>query len=284
MIPEQFDTVRLVGSQTIYLQVLNAEVNAPYLVKFIDGLGPPEFDVSLTRNQDAFTSFESRFTQGRQLIFRVSLNPDYSDGERPRGLRSPFYGLITPEYSEKGPHIEVIFSRAGVDKFWTRGYISQMEMAPFNQESELQITMICSDPYLHAIGVYSHASFSSTSPLIVPNYGSAPTGFLAKFAITSNTQTFDLRSGFPGWGPHLLLDAGTETFQSGDEIHINTDSVDRFVGHRRGGVYIQTYKIVSAQSTGWPNLVGGDNSLSWDVGSDKFSWISLQYVPKYWGI
>jgi hypothetical protein len=259
-------------------------LNTAYFIKFIDGLGAPEFDVVLTRNQDARTSFENRHTQGRQLIFRIVLNPNYSAGQKPRDLRSPFYGLITPQFSDKGPLVEVIFSKEGVDQFWTKGYVKNLEVAPFNKEPELQLTMICSDPYLHALSLYSHDTFSSTSPLLVTNYGSAPTGFLAKFSIVSNTQTFDIRTGLAGWGEHLKLDAGTETFLAGDEIHINTDPAERFVGHSRASSYIQTYQIVTPETSGWPILVGGENTISWDVGSDKFTWISLQYIPKYWGI
>lgn len=284
MIPNQFDTVRLVGQETVYLPILNAGINTAYFVKYIDGLGAPEFDVVLTKNQDARTAFSARHTQGRQLIFRIVLNPNYASGQKPRDLRSPFYGLVTPEFNSKGPLVEVIFSKEGVDQFRTSGYVKNLEIAPFNKEPELQLTMICTDPYLHATSLYSHDTFSSTSPMTITNYGSAPTGFLAKFNIIANTQTFDLLSGQVGWGPHLRLDAGTETFLAGDEIHIDTNPESRFVGHMRSSSYLQTYEVVKTETSGWPILVGGDNTLSWEVGSDKFTWISLEYVPKYWGI
>jgi hypothetical protein len=283
-IPSQYDTVHLVGRETVSLPVINSGINASYFVKFIQGLGAPEFEVVLSKNQDARTAFEARHTQGRELIFRVILNPDFTEGERVRLLRAPFYGLITPEWSDQGPLVEVIFSHEGTDQFWTRGYVKTLELAPFNKEPELQLTILCSDPYLHALSTYSASGLSSTSPITVENVGSAPTGFLAKFAVDASMTEFNLRSGAAGWGPELYLQSGAQTFLAGDEIHINTDPPDRFVGHMRGGSYLQTYQLVTAGTTGWPTLEGGNNTLSWDMSAGNFSWISLQYEPKYWGI
>lgn len=270
-----FDAVRLSGLTDIDLPIFGVTPNDPYQVTNIDGLGPPELDVLLAENHAPGGIFVNRRSQGRQIVARIGLNPDYKIGQDVSDLRYYLYGLLSPGVDPQNQSIKVSLLNSNVPVVDTTGYVKRIEIVPFNKKPEVQITIDCLGPYLEEPDLIELTPPESIT-WTVTNYGRAPTGVKFEVEFTQTLSTFSIAIQN---GTSMTFQAD---FQVGDQLVVDTNEATRFVGLRRAGSFILYLEMLTAESK-WLVLHGGEHTFQTSDPAE-FNWNLFEYRNRYWGI
>lgn len=274
-----FDSIRLSGLTDLDLPIFGVRVTDPFQVTNVNGLGAPELQVELADAHNSGGVFMSRRAQGRQVVIRVGLNPDYKIGQTVGDLRHSLYGLLSPRTSAADQSMTVSLLLRNVPVAQTTGYVSRIEIVPFNQTPEAQITIECLGPYLESPEVTSYLDdIPDTATWTLDNVGLAPTGINFEVTLDVAVPTFTIQ---------ILnsdrMDFSYSTgFQVGDRLIVDTNEATRFVGLERSASYIAYLEILSGDSN-WLTLYGGSHTFQ-TTDPVNFTWDKFEYRTKYWGI
>lgn len=279
----KWDEVRLVGLSTVTLKRSGASMSDRYLFKAASGLGPPEMFVSISDIAVQGGVFQNRRPANRQMVYRIGLNPNHMIDETAEDLRTELYGLLTPGIVSYGEDkVLVHFYYNGEYVAEANGWISKMEPVLFTKVPEVQITIDCADPYIQAPEPYYLPQPIDGLNPIIPNIGTAPTGFKLEILFTQGTPFFRL---FDGPNPEDIvidLTLGSPYFNIGDTLTINTEPGEREILHDNGST-VKPLIYLLPSSVKWPMLRGGDNPF-WTYLYTTFVFTNISYKPKYWGV
>lgn len=272
----RFDAIRLSGLTNIELPIFGVKVSDPYLVTSVDGLGPPELEVLLAETHTPGGIYINRRAQGREIVIRCGLNPNYKLGQAVMDLRYLLYGLLSPGVDPHDQSISIILLNANVPVLQTNGYVKRIEIVPFAKKPETQITIACLGPYLNAPEQSYMENIPEESSWTLTNVGLAPTGISFEIEIVKPISNFSIE--VSGGNKMVFV---TE-FLAGDRLVVNTSESDRFVGLKRNGTYIRYLELLTPESE-WIMLHGGEHTI---LTSDptEFNWITFNYRNRYWGI
>ena len=131
-------------------RIVDAQLNLPlqgpskFPIIFVDGLTPvaAEFASSPYANLPGEYLQSSRVGV-RNIVLTLELKPDWSAGEDPEDLRKILSGFFTPGHSVE---FELVTDRA------TRhisGVVETFEAPMFVREPQVQISVLCHDPYFY---------------------------------------------------------------------------------------------------------------------------------------
>lgn len=157
----------------------------------------------------------------------------------------------------------------------TPGYARRLEIVPFSETPEVQLTMACIRAYLDAPNVLYVTPGGSLSAPVIENTGSARTGFHMEVIFNQATSSWSITDAL---GRTMTFEYD---FLAGDKLAFDTRP-----GHR--GVWLTrdlaTSSLLNSLALGssWPDLYGGVNTFS--TSSPSFSWGDVYFQPKYWGI
>lgn len=266
----KFTKIRFNGLTAIDLPMVNALPSDVYILKGVDGLGPPEVDVSIADTLNAGGYYQGRRPQARQIVAKVGLNPDHSAGQTASDLRDGLYGLLTPG-ADDNLTVQIMDATVLVQ---TVGYVSSMPINPFSKDPEVQVVVDCLGWYLEAPNLLFVAPVSKAAPAI-DNVGSAPSGIHLEVIFTSNLSSWTLTNAA---GKKMLV---TYAFLSGDKLAIDTRPGSRGIWLTRGGVTTNIIYALSADSK-WLMLHGGNNVFA--TSSAAFNWGDVYFLPQHWGI
>lgn len=272
----KFDAIRLVGLTTIDFPIIGASMSEPFQITSASGLGPPEMEVLLSETHNPGGIFINRIAQGRQIVLRAGLNPDYTSGQTVSDLRYRLYGLLSPRTDPNNQSIKLQLLLDNVPQVEVEGYVNRIEIVPFNKEPEVQITISCLGPYLNAPEDTKLVDIPESSNWTIDNVGLAPTGINFEIEFVQETSAFSIE----------ILNSGIMRFYSafavGDRLVVSTSEASRFVGQKRADVFIK-YMEVLASDSDWLFLMGGVHTIQT---SDPvyFNWIDFGYRIRYWGI
>lgn len=267
-----FTKIRLTGLHVIDLPISNALPTDPYILKDASGLGPPGVDVFIQNARDSKAFYQNKNTQLREVVLRVGLNPNYALNERVSDLREKFYGMLTTQFNE-AIRIEIMTDDHSM--MFATGHVKQLEIAPFSQTPELQITIVCVEKYFRDNSPFYLNPTSQTS-LEITNNGSAPSGFHIELLFSAKTSSWAI---IAENNKYLRVNY---LFQPTDRLVVDTTVEKRGVWMAREG---QPYKsILSGVAFGssWLMLSGGLNKFT--IESSAFIWGDVYYTPQYWGI
>lgn len=272
----KFDAVRFtLESYVLTLPIVGLDnVTSKYIVKSIDGLGPPDLDVGLKIALDNSGKFQNVRTQNREIVALIALNPAIGSGETVADIRQAVYGLIS---LDKTP-VTIDFMLAGAVQVTTSGWIKKFETNIFSADPQLQVTFGCLTAFLSAPALVNVTlgTLSKSNPSIT-NPGTAPSGFDMEFTLTAPISSFSITNQADPTQFMLI----TFAFLSGDKIIIDTRTGLRNVQYVRGGVTNSLLQYLSSDST-WLTLAGGVNNFFTNTGS--FNWNVFKYWPLYWGV
>ena len=266
-----FTKVRLSGLSAVDLRIIGALPSDPYILKSADGLGPTEVVVSITDTLNAGGVYQGRRPQGREIVLHISLNPDFKVGQTVSDLRTTLYGMLTP-----GPN-ESILVQIMNDRdvlMQTVGYVKKLEIVPFTSDPEVQLTIACPKQYFEAPTILYVNPGSQATP-IIPNVGTAPTGFHIEFVITLGVRNFTFTDA-QGNKMEVLYD-----FVLGDRLIFDTRPGKRDISLIRSGSTINLLYAFTPESI-WHMLYAGDNAFT--TSTQVFTWGDVYYMPEYWGI
>jgi len=271
-----FDAVRLSGLTDIDLPILGAAQAEPFQVKAIDGLGPPELDVLIAEDHAPGGIYINRRAQGREIVVRIGLNPDYRSGQSVGDLRYMLYGLLSPGPDPFDQALTFKLMRNGMPVAEVQCYIKRFEIVPFDREPQAQITMHCLGPYLNKPDITEVSNIPEDGSWTLTNSGLAPTGIQFEVTFIDDVNAFSIEVQN---GNSMFF---TSDFLYGDSLIVDTSEASRFVGHKRGEDYLAYLEILSPESD-WIILHGGEHTI---ITSDttEFNWVYFTYRTRYWGI
>lgn len=273
---------------TVDLPVADAKPTDRYILRGVDGLGPPEINISMGNSLYQGGIYRGSQPADREIVIKLSLNPTYSGVVVSADqLRAELYSNMAGQFSSRFS----IFSKEYADgvgflppEMYTDGYVKRIEIAPFEKDSVVQVVLRCPDPWLKA----SEDASVDPIPASFPYNGSAPTGFFYSFSISEGAPKLTIQA--ESSAPEYELIQLTYAFAAGDIIEFDSRPGKRRVTLIRtsnpGPIDITGFSIV--ENNIWPTLRPGPNTLrvyktAWDDPVAKTD-LTFFYTPQYWGV
>lgn len=263
--------IRLNGLAVVDLPIIGATPQDVYICKNVDGLGPPEVEVSMGETLNGDDVYQGRKAQPREIVMLVGLNPDYSAGQVPADLRTSLYGMLAPS-ADDAITVQIIDDEDVVAS--TTGYVKKIEINVFSDKPEVQLTVRSTSAYLRADSETFVEPADKVSPTIY-NVGTAPVGFHMEVQFTADLSGWTLTH-ISGRKMQIAY-----AFLTGDLLEIDTRPGQRGIWVTRVGVRTNIIWALSGDST-WHMLHGGANDFS--TSSSSFDWNDVYYLPQFWGI
>lgn len=266
----KFTKLSLVGDQTIDFPIIGISSSDSYILRGVDGLGPPTIGPGSSNPHDL-----DRVVGDRQVVMLIGLVPNYAAGETVEGLRENLYSMYSPVIG----YTTLKIMDDSTELAYTTGYVSNIEISPFSADPLVQITLDCIQSYFQYPSVIqTDLSSQTTQNLVLQNIGSAPVGFKLEQTLSSvpgalvkliDSDAFDTKA--------IQLEY---TFLVNDYIIIDTRKGSRDILLGRDGSYTSIIDAMTDDST-WLYLKKGANNFVSTAGS---VWVSYDYTPQYLGV
>lgn len=270
-----FNNIQLVsaGGMGFTFQVIGGSTADNYILRAVDGLGPPDININMANTSMAFGVYQGRVLSRRELTFLIKLNPSATLSVAT--MRENLYKLLSG--AGGSTMVTVKLRQDSVTVMQTTGYIKHFEIAPFEKESLVQIVVSCTDSYFYdpAITNVSAGNLSGASQTFTVN-GTAET-WLA-FDVTLGAATSTLVFLFPD--SQMLYFSGY-SWLSGDKISVDMRPGKRVANMTRSGTTTSILPYTYYQST-WPAVKPGSVTLNLSATSPV--WNNIRYYARYWGI
>jgi hypothetical protein len=251
------------GAQTDPIQILN-----------IDGLGPVKANV----NTSPFGSidgeaFHGASIGGRNIVITFGLNPDW-DTWSMDGLRRLLYQYFIPKHP-----IRLVFqNNDDLPAMEIRGYVETVEPNMFTKDVEVQVSIICPDPYFNAVEP-TILSGTTNDPIEINYTGSIEVGVFVKVVYGSSffANTIGIQIGNPSetffevWG-----DVSTDRYFLVSSIPGN--KYVRVVDINTGAITNLLHRVTSGSA--WPTIKPGLNDFTVLVNGGVHDW-ELVYYEKH---
>lgn len=250
-------------------------------IQEIEGLGP----VGATVNTTPYGSIDGESYSGssvpsRNITLTVGLNPDW-DVWSMEALRRLLYRYFMP----KQPVRLVFDSDDEFPSVYIDGYTETVEPSLFAKDQEIQISIVCPDPYFYAVEPVVITGDTPGDPVLVDYIGSVEAGINLTIEHEADPA--------PGFSLVLTVQIGDPTenfFGVAVEVHPTQYFM---MGSIPGKKYVQTVDTTTGAITNrlplvvsgsaWPTLKPGANSVLISSNSGEQSW-ELIYVPKFGGL
>ena len=257
---------------------VGSPATSPYIVKAVDGLGPPELELGQIDNlyEGSFQNSPGKPT-AREISILVGFNPDYSVGQTVESLREYLYLLLRARGSL--PISVNLYGVGGVIERKVQGFVKRISPNIFSDDPTLLITLGCLGSFLtsnNANDAPSPGSLSKT-PMVLPYSGSAYNGFYLKITFTGFTSNPFSITGANGAGFLSLATA----FANTDILEIDTRPGSRSILRTRASVISNHIGYLTANSS-WLTLFQGNNSFSFT--QTTFTINDVKYQNRYWGV
>jgi hypothetical protein len=263
-------------------------INEPYVIKGITGLDPPPITVGTKKNK----------AENREISILFGLRPNYKAGLKYDDLRTRLYSLLTPKFGY--PLVFSLMDQQGNYLASVAGDIKTFEAGIFSKTPDIQVVITCKSAYLDAPRfVLPNPTTEPTSPLMIENIGSAPTGFTLMLTINEEYGESEFPTNFTlskATFGEVIKFTSSNAFGKGDVIYICTEEGKCEAYQLRNyGADIGDYPnydrinlLASMTATSeWFKLHGGYNSLLVKLDDDyitRFSVNHLSFTPRYWGV
>lgn len=278
------------NSRGYTLQLTGNESN--YQIVNIEGLNPPNAKVNVTpiAGMDG-AKFNSAKLETRELVITIKIN---GNAEANR--------INLYNYFPTKEEVTFYYSNSSRDVF-IKGYVNSCEVNPFSQSEEMQISIICPNPYFKAIDeVITDISnitalfefpfsinqgepipFSSYEANKVTNVynPAAKTGVIIQIDVLDAIEDIMIRNTETGETFELNYE-----FEAGDRITINTNSGEKSVKLLREGVTSNIFGALVSGSV-FLQLESGDNFLGYQIDggdNDQYVYIIFSFYSVYRGV
>lgn len=281
----KMNALRLTGASAVDLPLLGATASGPFVLKSVEGLGPPEVVVRLKRTVLEKAVYQGKTAALRQIIALVGLQPDWNEGQTPEQLRTQLYSLLTPRYGQM-VRVDVMYN--GVSQGYAQGQVSKLETALFSKDPEVQITLDCDYGYLLAPNSVVQSpvktAIAGATSFTVTNDGTAPAHFRMGVTLQANVGNSLVLSDSDPLGQKLQIDG--INWAAGDKLLIDTRPGQRGVWRgAQGAAYVSVLNNLNASLSEWMHLYSGNNELR--LNTTAFDWdptYKFLHQPAYWGV
>jgi hypothetical protein len=281
----KMDLIRFIGASSVDFPILGADPSGPFVLKGVDGLGPPQVNVRMGKTVLRKALYQGKSPVLRQIIAVVGLQPNFDEGQTAEELRTILYGLLTPRYNQL---VRVEIVSAGNVQAFAQGQVSKMEPAMFTKDPAVQITIECDDAYLlhpSELAVQpAQSTVNGQRRFTVSNPGTADSGFKAGFTLMANVGDPLVLSDIDPRGQRFQVDG--INWVAGDRFVVDTREGSRGVWRGAGGgALVSVLNQMNAGVSEWMQLYGGDNVLQ--INTTAFDWdppFLFKFTPAYWGV
>lgn len=279
-----------------------------FLITNIDGLEPPQLNLTLGSVLDQFSVWSSQAAAARQLVLTIQLNPKAAafNGitvNTAADLRAILYSAIVgghggtftgggSEFFDVPANVPSYFpislsASDHPDKYVTYGYVSNIAGSLFTQTPSVQLTIQCVTPYFFS-DLLSNADNPGTDPTLFnamsgwTNPGNARSGFEASFIFSGAVGSFTLTNSEPRSSQIAI----TYGFHAADILYINTIPGSRAITVTRGS---STISLITAAQMGvssqWMDIGPMINQLTVEPPAQGVATMQfMDYTPQYWGL
>jgi len=259
-----------------------------YTIRAMSGLDAPEISTRFygfgDSSGDRFYSFA---LPPREVVVRVSLNPNFENGESYSDVRDELYRAIS---SSRTGLIDIHFKSGTTAVSHIQGSIYKLEVGYFNQLPEVLITFMCEDPMLRSLtyAEYLNSDLGTMGDTgsevhIYDDFSTAPHGFEMEIEFLADSEFFllqDYSGGDPEWSFQLIPDGG---FLTGDLLHFSDEYAKKELYiSRSGGLTIIPLMDRVYPTSKWPIIFPGANSFYFDSRAD-YQINYLKYHSVFWG-
>lgn len=264
------------SSDVIVLSFRDPKATNPYNVKGIVGLDAGDI-TPRTYGSSLNTKFYNMLLQKRDIVIKVGLNPQFSNGVSYSDLRDNLYKKISSSRSGK---IQLQFKNGLEVVAAISGFISKLEAAHFDKTQEVQITINCDEPMLKALDPVSFNvnDFNPAKTIIFDDKSTAPHGFAFEMIILQNIPSLAFSDPNDYWSFELIPLGG---FLTKDILHFSSE-YNKYIYLVRNGLIIHLADVVMPGSV-WPILFPENNVLAFNKPS-SVAWFSVTHYPTYWGV
>lgn len=265
-------SITIDASTQIDVPIIGATIANKYIIKSISGLGPPDIDVVIGALATDGGVYQNRRVPQRNPVILMGFNPDYSTNETIDDLRDALYVAFL-EPNPMSPQARVILHDSVKPDRFVNGYVEKLEISHFVKDPEVQISILCPDPYLK--GDQASVVPDVADVISVNNPGTAPCGFQMEIQFTAPVSGFSLTR-----GAEVLMSIDYD-FESGDILLLDTRMGSRLVRRQRAGLWLNIIDKITV-SNKWPTIIPGNDVIS--LSTNQVTWISLDYIPQWWGV
>lgn len=250
----------------------------PIQIRNIDGLGPVNSSVNMSPygSMDG-ESFTGTSVGARNIVITVGLNPDWDEWTM-ESLRRLLYLYFMP----KQPTRLVFHSSDEFPSVEIRGYVESVEPSIFSKDIEMQISIICPDPYFYAMDPVVLSGSSADDPIEIDYIGSVEAGVNVKVTYSEGLypNQIGIQIGDPAKTYFRVRSDVTETRY----FVVNSipgSKYARLVYLDTGVIRNFLYRI--EEGSKWPTLYPGENSFKLVTDRGVQDWV-LAYTPKFGGL
>jgi hypothetical protein len=265
-----------------YMSVLGANPRDSLILQKVTGLGPS--DVSLFVGDYARDGgiYTGRRVQKRNPVFSIKINPNYGLGETVDSWRDILYRSFMDPFITGDDVTIILHDDIKPDRMLT-GYTEKFETEVFDENTDVQISMICPEPYIRDVNetvITPPEGVNGWQQVPFTYSGTAEAGFEVTIAVQATTSTITLDNN----GRTMVLTY--PSFLNGDLIYINTKPGARQIKLTRAGVDYDILYTLYSESI-WLDLHSQANTLQiyGETPANVVASItSLTYTQLWWGV
>lgn len=204
--------IRVRNPRRIVDNQLNLPLRGPskFPIIFVDGLTP----VAAEFTSSPYANLPGEYLQSsrvgvRNIVLTLELKPDWRTGEDPEDLRKILRGFFTPGHSVE---FELVTDKV------TRhisGVVETFEAPMFVREPQVQISVLCHDPYFYESPGLGETTFVTSIgngfPIAFSNTGDVDAGVRIGIAPNYQMESIAVHVGpsYPGMGVHPTFEVDT---------------------------------------------------------------------------
>jgi phage-related protein len=210
----------------------------------------------------------------------IQLNPNYALGETVAGLREFLYKtfldpVIDNEYSR------IILVDASKEPRYLVGYVEDFDAEIFASENQVQISMLCPDPFIRSNFSVELENISGWTTVPFVYEGTAKTGFTTRIRIIAPTSVLTLQNNTKA----MIIN---HDFLVNDIIEIDTRRGIRSITLTRGSPVVTSSLLAKLTPTSpWLELQSQKNQLRvYGASSASLPAVAtyLSYNETFWGV
>ena len=263
-----------------------------YYVKSITGLTPPPTTINTTVSGIHDGSYyNSSRIQHRNIVITLGLRGDVEKNRQHLYSIFPLKKECTVYYQNQNRNLKI------------NGFIETLEADIFVQQEDVQISIICPNPYFEGISTIDsdirkvqplfEFPFSITEPIPfgsimrVPtcslnNIGGVDCGCIFHFRFYEYTNYLKITNEVT----HEYMDLQHAGFSDGDDLFINTNFGNlRIMLYHNNGIEQNLLSFLKKGSS-WIHLESGLNTITFSVNEGHYEGVSakVEYTPLYGGV
>lgn len=230
-------------SGAVMRSLLFAMSGNEYVVKNIDGLGPVKSElVTMDVSTEPGRLLMSARDVQRNIVMTIGFSPNFGSGSDFSALRQKLYSVLVPSTI-----VELIFTDSVLGEMTISGVVESHEPTVFSEEPEVQISVLCSNPYFKSTaGLQTVSVASHTKNFEIDYPGDIPVGFIFEFDVDVATNLLRLENlpyankGYFGLSFNFLVN---------DHVRVSTIPGDRRAEYIRSSALTNALGYLSGSLT-----------------------------------